>query len=549
MKAKNIFIALIAVLSMTGCEKEYIAPNSFSDIGWYTSKGNAGEFVVNKGDFIGFMDVSQGEISHQWIIEEGTHFLKDGFEKGDSLEYFIDSSKGLSTTDKQISVLFSESGVKTVRLLQTFSDKVTLNSEIPVSAVKKGDEWVFDTIFTVDVYAPMMPAYKVYQLIEDDEGAVIEEAEILYISEADKPSSDNSGTWPTIDVEVGGRLKFVDLTTEDRPDKRTWTISNSSEGTVSNDSVVTIFFNELGYTTNKLGSLKSERTEDDITASATKLIPLKVNVVPSTKPLLFTGNLNESEDQSISFSVSGELNQFTDAESAFTVHVTNSKSGFDQNIEVSKAAVDPTDKTKVLLTLAAPIYSSDLITISYDNSVAPILSTDARELSSFEKQEVNMYNEICVDPQYFDFENAEGWFLQHPKQWFLTGEKASSGSTSLKFIFDSSSSGTSAKKAKTQSVAPNLLDLKEGSYRISMDVWVSEESEVKKVQTNLSNSFLVVDWDFTEVAKGSWQTITTEVTLVGHNKIVFQASKADILSDTATIYFDNMTFTKLEDRI
>lgn len=535
--------------------------------------------MLNKGDFMAFRDLSQGALSHKWIIEEGDHFLKNGFAKGDSLDLFIDETKGYETTDATISVLFNKAGLRKVRLLNTFKDSVSFNGTTPIPSVKVGDVWVMDYTFLVDVYAPNEPAFKVFQLVEDDNGNVIEEREILNITEADMPSEEESDTWDEVEVEVGGRLKFVDMTTIDRPSGRTWTIMNNTNATKSADSAAVIYFNKLGFETDALGTFTSIRStaEGKIPGSTvSKLIPLKVKVIPSTKPFYFAGNLKESADEVISFNVSGEAAAFTGQEGAFTVHVTN-ENGFNQNISVASVSTKTGDATTIQLVLSAPIYGSDEVTVSYNATVGTITSKDSRVLRSFGPEKVAMHSagtNILVGSAIHGFEQADPainnaysyrYFIGAANadgRWQRTEELAASGIASMRY------SGIIENRLLYNMGIADDATIPAGTYIISHKIFIAEGSDLKAIYTDVSNkvdnwaAFWNNVWDVSDLPRGEWVTISTKATLTkdiisrapattgSTSRYTFYVRTADNpgVTGAQTFYLDDMSMVPLEVR-
>lgn len=152
MKKNKLFILIFTLTALVGCnDNEYIAPNTFSDVSWYTSfpLNTANEISVNKA--ISFMDLSVGALSHQWIIERGNFFLKPVFSQSDSLPLFIDTTLDTISTSPTIHVLFSKIGTAKVRLRNTFSEPVTYKGTKPLVAKQEGNVWVIDTTFVYTV--------------------------------------------------------------------------------------------------------------------------------------------------------------------------------------------------------------------------------------------------------------------------------------------------------------------------------------------------------------------------------------------------------------
>ena len=87
MKNKYIINSLIAaaMLSVVGCKNDYDPMDTLCDVSWYTSETikQSGVYKVNVDSFISFMDLSQGCLKHEWIIEEGSKFLKNDFNYKD----------------------------------------------------------------------------------------------------------------------------------------------------------------------------------------------------------------------------------------------------------------------------------------------------------------------------------------------------------------------------------------------------------------------------------------------------------------------------------
>lgn len=165
MKKIIKYIGVICIL-FTSCQKDDLATPMFSDVTWYTSgsfqppiaagdpfvSGNATTALI-RGKSISFMNLSQGAITNEWIIDEGLKFLKPPFKSSiTDLTPYIDEAKGLSTTDATVHVLFNNAGVYNVTLKSTFKEKVTYNStNALIQAVKVGDVWVFEQKFQVKV--------------------------------------------------------------------------------------------------------------------------------------------------------------------------------------------------------------------------------------------------------------------------------------------------------------------------------------------------------------------------------------------------------------
>ena len=163
MKKIAIILSLVGLL-VTSCEEDEIPTPSFTDVTWYSSVPLIldGVSQIKEGRAISIHDLSQNALSHEWIIEEGTFFLESGFDNNTNnnipdpdLTPFIDETKGLSSTDETVFILFptaTEVGeFYTITIRNTFPEKVVYNGSTPIEAVQEGDVWVFEYTFNVQV--------------------------------------------------------------------------------------------------------------------------------------------------------------------------------------------------------------------------------------------------------------------------------------------------------------------------------------------------------------------------------------------------------------
>ncbi|WP_163397326.1 hypothetical protein [Flavobacterium fluviatile] len=157
---KIIIIVLFIGVWCTSCQPDDIPVPTYSDVTWYGSaplKANVNTNIA-AGKVISIYDLSQGALSHEWEIKEGSYFLKDGFKNVSVAPYpdlteFIDDSKGLVTDDKTVFVYFPVVGTYTVTLRNTFREKVVYNGTVPIEAVQQPDgTWLFEQSFTIVVF-------------------------------------------------------------------------------------------------------------------------------------------------------------------------------------------------------------------------------------------------------------------------------------------------------------------------------------------------------------------------------------------------------------
>ncbi|MCW2119018.1 hypothetical protein [Flavobacterium sp. 7A] len=171
---KKLIIIVIGVIGFffTSCEKESITGSpTYSDVTWYASTGlkvTTPTFTppptqIAAGKALSIYDLSQGALTHEWKISDGASFLLPGFKNAspvgtvNDLTPFIDPSKGLSTTDNTVFILFPTVGNYTVTLRDTFKEKVTYNGSVPVDAVLIDGVWVFEQVFQIQVVTTIVP--------------------------------------------------------------------------------------------------------------------------------------------------------------------------------------------------------------------------------------------------------------------------------------------------------------------------------------------------------------------------------------------------------
>ncbi|CAM3605070.1 hypothetical protein [Zobellia roscoffensis] len=553
MKKIELLIGCFILLLSTACQDddEYVAPDTLSDISWYTSIHPGGLYVKTTGQYISFMDTSQGALTHEWSIDEGTHFLKGQFSSNDSLPLFIDPDVQKLSDKETVHVLFTEEGEKRVCLKNTFSEKVVFQSEEgPVESVKEGDLWVFTRCFEVDVIQDkLQPSFKVYK----------GEEEILSVSEDDMPDLSNSETWPIIDVEVNTSLKFVDLTTVGRPNARTWNISGTPGS--SNDSIVEITFLKYGTLTN-VGSLVSQRIDPLPVGTTSKPIPLRVNVIASSAPYEILGNVMENEEELLSLQLTGGVmaSSLAGENVNFTVHVSNSVSGFEQDIAVESLGVRSDDDTFLELRLAEPIYNTDKILVSYIGG--NIKSTDERILQPFTEKAVSPYFEESLvgnDPR-FSFEteedrgnggNTAGWWSQHKPSFWSTDEIATAaGSRTMRYEVDAYENVP----GKSNLWGPGdsfTSPIPAGSYRIAMKFYRPSGSTVYALRTIVNPPWTVLQWNFDDIPNDEWVTYYHDITTDGPmDKFDIQMEAADnvAVNGPQTFYIDDIQILALEPR-
>lgn len=595
MKNIKTFILFFSLIAMLGCEentyKDYSAPDELSDLSWLLGlepnrPSRDAQFKINADTYISFLDLSQGTLSHEWIVEEGNSFLKEGFSVNDTLTNFIDESKGTTTSEGKAHILFRNSGINKVRLLNKFSKDVSPNisgndvNNIIVNSSTEGDVFVKDVEFIFDIYATIQPAFKVYK----------DGNEVLSISESDMPDINDERTWPVIEIEAATGLTFEDLSTVGRPNRVTWDIPDgvpSLSGTPALASREIKFYKLGTFNAGVMRSLRQPQivngvADDSPNASVEKIIPLKVKVIQSSQPFVFDGALNEDENEVIRFRVNGEISSFSGQESAFTVNVKNSAASFDQDIAVQTARVKSDDATFIELVLSAPIYNSDVVTVAYNGN--GILSADDRVLQPFTAQNVQMNfgNNILPSNAWGSFEPEGGNHTNAyatGKYWIPGGGGANGnlkfGAGNEVWIRDTNKSYTGGASMKYQlpdvATIPTMnlfgfgiadpAGIPQGLYRVSYWVFIDPSTTLTQFRMEFQNPVSnTLYFDISSVAKGQWVRVTASAPLVYSADVastdargrrttlrILQNDNPGV-SGAQLMYFDELTLIKLEER-
>ncbi|MGQ1910317.1 hypothetical protein ACT3CE_11055 [Marinifilum sp. RC60d5] len=396
---KNIkYLFVFSLLALFfACDDDYEALNDLADVDWYTSGFRTAK-QLNIEDYMSFSDLSQGAVEHSWSFADtsGCKFLTGIITRQDSTYYpFIDENAGNTSLDETVSVLFTKPGLQGIRLKNTFSKYVEFIGTDTLAAVKQGDVWVIDTTFMVDVFDTIQSAFKVYH----------KDVEIASVASDQQSVLADTASWPEYEIMSGEVLKFVDLSELGRPNTSAWALNGGSPSS-SSDSVAMINYYRLGTFYAKHTSSRSG--ENIPGANKMKYIPLKIKVIKSTLPFEVTGTIKEQKDETLQISVTGELKKFAEKEGFFTVHVSNSKSGFDQDIAVASAMVNANQGNIIDLKLAEPIYNEDVVTVTYAGG--DIKSVDDRTLEDFTTLPVKMYILNLIPNGGFE-DGGSGWIV------------------------------------------------------------------------------------------------------------------------------------------
>ncbi|TGV02969.1 hypothetical protein [Flavivirga rizhaonensis] len=552
---KNLKYLILVITLVFGCEDETL-PEQFQDATWVSNIRPGNAYVVNQGQSVSFRDLSQGALSHEFIIEEGNKYLYPGFGENDSLPLFVNDKLGTVSTDKDAHVLFLNPGINEVKLRNTFKDSVTYQGAVPIPAFQENGVWVIENVWTVDVFGPLKPAFKV--LDKDDN-------EVVNISGDEEISIEDKDTWPVIQVEAGDALTYIDLTSEDRPTGRAW-VNPIGKPASSNDSINAVGYFSLGRF--NAGNITSIREGDEFPGERVKkLIPLVIEVIPSSQPFIYNeaGGIKQNNDDSITIGVTGEIEPFVGAEDSFTVRVVNTAASFDEEIPVLSATINPSDATKIDLVLSQPVYNTDEITVAYAGNV--IESVDTRVLQGFGPIDVqiNFGANILTNPKW-GFETAattgnitrkaglDGYWAggaNDPNEYFFRNtEKFVSGSASLRYSNPNGIDRNITLQGYSLS-SPNGIPA--GSYLMSYQVYLEVGNTMKGFSTSRS-PFGVFSWDLETLPRGEWvevnRVVTTGSDIPSGQQINLSVTSGDNSGVTGEqiMYWDDLSLILLEER-
>ncbi len=445
MKLKNILItslsAAMATFALSSCvNDEYVEPNSFSDVSWHMNEdsGNVNPICLAKGKYLSLMDLSQGLISHEWIVSEnGTYFLTGdmGYGITDYTPY-IDESIPHTNGEDNLNIYFTEPGDHTVRLRNVFDHAVSYSYrpdsylrpnyvETYYSTEIGNGEHLIDTTFTIDVYdtdmVPMATAY--------------------YDAAMTQPITmgcDEYGANLPVTIEYGQTIYFADCST-DRPN--TWSWNCYSAGLSASDSLASMTFRQ--YTSNNPFTVSlgiSRATDVDnkyipTTGTTTATLPLNIWVVASEDPIAID-SVYLSDYRRIQVVMGNgmfDVASLADVQNAFTVSVYND---YDDSVEpysntFTSSAVSLESGSDYILNIdfADDLYNTDQITMTYNGSA--ILSSDGRVMETMNNVNVVTNLADCFPTEYFDFNLGDQAWLD--EWWYV---RIGTGTASIELVED-----------------------------------------------------------------------------------------------------------------
>lgn len=406
MKILNKILIAATLFSAAACTED--TPITLPvDVVWtsYISTQNSdiwdeNTIYVEPGDYLFLRDVSQGALSHEWIIDEKVSFFTTVDDTSTTIE-------DKTSTNLDAYILFEQSGWTTIKMRNTFAEEVTSNTSDSYAAsitTYYDDEegvWVFEKEWYVEIYGDLKPAFSVNKIALDGT-----QTEVLTVAGDEETSTDNL---TEVTLSQGDKLQFIyDTDSEYKSTSQTWTVAggtyNQSDDTYSYDTVGTY----TGFT------LKATRdaisTSATISAaSVTKVVPLKVYVEYANIAVVSTGLYQES-DFSIIVPFSKSLKTPIDDSlaDAFSLSFVGDNGDVSQPITITSAAVSDDDSTVLVLTIDDSNYdnyarSHAILSYTptegayiYDGSIE-----EGEPISGFSDLSVSLYD--IFEEEYFNF--------------------------------------------------------------------------------------------------------------------------------------------------
>ncbi len=407
MKRINKILIAVVALCISGCTTESIVTLPV-DVVWtsYLSTQNAdicdeNSLYVEPGDYLFLREVSQGALSHEWILDEKASF----FTVVDDISSTIED-KILTDTDAYI--VFEQSGWTTITMRNTFPEEVTSNtsssydSSITTYYDEEAEVWVFEKVWNDEVYGSLKPAFSVVRIELDGT-----ETEVLAVSGDETTSTDNL---TDVTLSQGDKLKFIyDSESEYKSSAQTWSVAggtyNMSDDTYSFNTVGTY----TGYTLTASRDKISDSANTINAASTTKVVPLQVNVEYANIAVVSTG-IYQASDNSIIVPFSKTLKTPLDSDlaSAFSLVFVGDDSSLSEIVTVDAVQVVEDDATSLQLTFDEAYfdnYDMSHALLSYtpatDANVYDGSVEDAEAIGGFADLSVSLYDILNED--HFNF--------------------------------------------------------------------------------------------------------------------------------------------------
>lgn len=277
---KKIFKYMLMLLPLLGgCESNDPSVD-ISDVAWVTSGWKMADdwvYEIDEGDYLYFMNASQGLVSNAWEISSDCYFFVDDFDEDVDLDSQIDESKGLVSNNIVETVYFPTGGTHYVKLISTFNEWVTSHDDSPTEAVydEASGLWVYEHTFSVIVKEALSMGYQVINL--GSNGTYDKSDEVIFERVAGKGNTSEE----EITISDGDWLRFINTSTgDDLVEAVTWVVDGVTYLGWVGDLDYQFHYDENSETDNVHTdfSLMIERTErpaTDITADIQMILTVQ----------------------------------------------------------------------------------------------------------------------------------------------------------------------------------------------------------------------------------------------------------------------------------
>lgn len=531
------------------------------DPAWHLSsdKDNSDPIKLGQNKYISFMDVSQGVVSHQWIVPEGEGiYFIDGAMDYNTTDYSSMIISNPYTTDKKtVNLYFTEPGDFTITLLNTFLEATDYKytdadgNIQTVSSTLENGQHVIRKKFPCHVYAGVLePSALVYRYNE------LTDAYDIPVD----TGYETNGAYKNVWVEYGESLYFVDDSYE-APNSWTW---NCYRAGVLNETGETIEIAMKASTTANTPLIITQTVERKssgsfvpIAAAVQKDIPLNIYVTPTDNEIEMSQPY-QVDDKTIYIELGNaefDASTLSTGANGFTLsYVNGDKSG---NITISEVSTLATNATILKLTLAESIYNTDTLTLKYSGNIEVLCNTN-----TFKFTKDQIVKTTLLDGIDYDFEDdtqLDDWKLTYAD---VTNAALTTSELSIRIDTDGNkylyadcsddttdfASGSPALIVCTESFTGEITEYKLNfKYKVLSTVtgWASGITcSVEPSPYTFNAGWFPVCWMSTLTEWTTWTTTTSTPKSSNDNTMLFFRSGGW----RGEIAIDNVTFNNAEPR-